>query len=122
MEGRIGEWLQRAGLGRFRPNFYGMNEPTFLNLLMQDYGKYGLSDMNDKHALFSLIKEVRAQLGLSEQTAADCAGPGRAGGFSHLELQGPGEQLHGHADLLDLDAHDGDLLEVGCIWDNLHLL
>jgi hypothetical protein len=114
-DSRIGEWLQQAGLGKYRGNFLGMSEDTFLNLLMQEYGKYGVTDPSDKHALFKLTKLVRQQLGLSGDAADGCSG-------HHQQ-----EQLHAPGDLLDLDAHDGDLLEVSsrvagplpvaCSWD-----
>lgn len=63
---------------------------------MQDFGKYGVVDQMDKHKLYRAIKQARGQ-----QEQQLCAGMGQ------YELSG-----NSGGDLLDLDAHDGDLIEV----------
>lgn len=78
-----------------------------MKLLMQDFGKYGVTDMEDKQRLFRLIKHVTAQYDGHKIAQRQ---PSRSG-LSNLELQG--QQLDGNAELLDLDAHDGDLLPQG---------
>jgi hypothetical protein len=64
---------------------------------MQDFGKYGVVDQMDKHKLYRAIKQARVQQ--EQQLSA---------GLGQYELSG-----NSGGDLLDLDAHDGDLIEVG---------
>lgn len=77
-----------------------MSEQAFLELMMQDFSKYGVVDQGDKHRLYKAIKNARQSVGIGEDSQ-DSAG------YSNFELQG-----HSGTDLLDLDAHDGDLIEV----------
>ena len=53
-------WLDDAGLGRHKEAFAGVGEAAFRALLMQDYSKYGVTSMDDKQALFRLIKRVNS--------------------------------------------------------------
>lgn len=64
---------------------------------MQDFAAYGVVDQADKHRLYRAIKSARME-NLVGSGATDGAGELGGGGAS--------------SDLLDLDAHDGDLLEV----------
>lgn len=66
-------------------------------LELQDFGKYGVVDQMDKHKLYRAIKQARVQQ--EQQLSA---------GLGQYELSG-----NSGGDLLDLDAHDGDLIEVG---------
>jgi hypothetical protein len=63
---------------------------------LQDFARYGVVDQIDKHKLYRCIKQARGQH--EAQLSA---------GLAHYELSG-----NSGADLLDLDAHDGDLIEV----------
>lgn len=81
-------------------------------MLLQDYGKYGITDMADKQRLFRLIKLV-GTLGTSAAPAAadqpDSSSAGMAlNPNSVMELNG--EMLDGNAALLNLEDHDEDLL------------
>jgi hypothetical protein len=99
---RVDSWLVTAGLSKYRAAFAGMHEQFFLELMMQDFGKYGVVDQGDKHRLYKAIKQARAVVGLSED-AQDSS----SFSYSNYDLQGGSG-----SDLLDLDAHDGDLIEV----------
>lgn len=93
-------WLEQAGLQRYASNFQGMSRDSFVNLLMQDYGKYGITDLEDKQRLFRLIKAV------SKEYDQYQTGP------THVMSSRPGPQPLDQlgAELLDLDEHDGDLI------------
>ncbi|WIA29491.1 hypothetical protein OEZ86_011992 [Tetradesmus obliquus] len=98
---RVDSWLVTAGLSKYRTAFAGMHEQFFLELMMQDFGKYGVVDQGDKHRLYKAIKQARAVVGLCED-AQDSS----SFSYSNYDLQGGSG-----SDLLDLDAHDGDLIE-----------
>eukprot|EP00803_Ostreobium_quekettii_P002186 evm.model.scf_360.1 EVM.evm.TU.scf_360.1 scf_360:11705-21458(+) len=108
-------WLEGAGLGRHVPAFEGLSEESFLGLLMQDYGKFGVTDMEDKQRLFRLIKGASGE----RRDPGAGAGPsGRGGGLAYGgQAGGAGayggmidHQPDGGSGLLDLEADDGDLL------------
>ncbi|KAF6259011.1 P-loop containing nucleoside triphosphate hydrolase protein [Scenedesmus sp. NREL 46B-D3] len=98
---RVESWLVTAGLPKYRAAFAGMHEQFFLELMMQDFGKYGVVDQGDKHRLYKAIKQARAVVGLCED-AQDSS----SFSYTNYDLQGGSG-----SDLLDLDAHDGDLIE-----------
>lgn len=96
---QIGSWLSAVGLGRYADNFRGLSEAQFLALLMSDYPSYGVTEFEDKQKLFRLLKNLH-----SEQQHKRPSAGGKAVS-PNLDLdQG----------LLDLDAHDGDLLAHAC--------
>lgn len=53
--------LSRAGLSHLIRKFDGVSYDLFRSLLIQDYEKFGISDMNDKQALFRLIQTLSSQ-------------------------------------------------------------
>lgn len=67
--------------------------------MLQDLSQY-LTDPADKNVVFALLRRLRAELAKEEEANA---GTPQMEGYSR---QAPQE------DLLDLDEHDGDLLEV----------
>eukprot|EP00882_Tetradesmus_deserticola_P015263 GHRQ01016258.1.p1 GENE.GHRQ01016258.1~~GHRQ01016258.1.p1 ORF type:complete len:127 (+),score=30.11 GHRQ01016258.1:170-550(+) len=98
---RVESWLVTAGLPKYRAAFAGMHEQLFLELMMQDFGKYGVVDQGDKHRLYKAIKQARAVVGLCEDSQDSSSFS-----YTNYDLQGGNG-----SDLLDLDAHDGDLIE-----------
>lgn len=98
------DWLAEAGLSAYASGFANFSIDDFKSLLMQDYGKYGVTDMDSKQRLFRLIKRVS-----SEDTSYPA--PKRANASPAPDAKG----LLGNAGLLDLEAHDSSLLsEVKC--------
>ncbi|KAL3160225.1 hypothetical protein ABBQ32_010980 [Trebouxia sp. C0010 RCD-2024] len=93
------DWLAEAGLSAYAPGFANFSVEDFKSLLMQDYGKYGVTDMDSKQRLFRLIKRVS-----SEDTSYPA--PKRANASPAPDAKG----LLGNAGLLDLEAHDSSLL------------
>ncbi len=97
-------WLAEAGLSAYASGFENFSVDDFKSLLMQDYGKYGVTDMDSKQRLFRLIKRVS-----SDDTAYPA--PKRTNASPAPDAKG----LLGNAGLLDLDTHDSSLLsEVKC--------
>lgn len=92
-------WLAEAGLSAYASGFENFSVDDFKSLLMQDYGKYGVTDMDSKQRLFRLIKRVS-----SEDTSYPA--PKRANASPAPDARG----LLGNAGLLDLEAHDSSLL------------
>lgn len=92
-------WLAEAGLSAYSSGFENLSVDDFKSLLMQDYGKYGVTDMDSKQRLFRLIKRVS-----SEDTSYPA--PKRANASPAPDAKG----LLGNAGLLDLEAHDSSLL------------
>ena len=92
-------WLAEAGLSAYAPGFENFSADDFKSLLMQDYGKYGVTDMDSKQRLFRLIKRVS-----SEDTSYPA--PKRANASPAPDAKG----LLGNAGLLDLETHDSSLL------------
>ncbi len=92
-------WLAEAGLSAYAPGFENFSADDFKSLLMQDYGKYGVTDMDSKQRLFRLIKRVS-----SDDTAYPA--PKRTNASPAPDAKG----LLGNAGLLDLDTHDSSLL------------
>ncbi|DBA89426.1 TPA: hypothetical protein ACH3X1_004062 [Trebouxia sp. C0004] len=92
-------WLAEAGLSAYAPGFENFSADDFKSLLMQDYGKYGVTDMDSKQRLFRLIKRVS-----SDDTAYPA--PKRSNASPAPDAKG----LLGNAGLLDLDTHDSSLL------------
>lgn len=92
-------WLAEAGLSAYASGFENFSVEDFKSLLMQDYGKYGVTDMDSKQRLFRLIKRVS-----SDDTAYPA--PKRTNASPAPDARG----LLGNAGLLDLDTHDSSLL------------
>ncbi|KAJ9508955.1 hypothetical protein QJQ45_028285 [Haematococcus lacustris] len=87
--------LSAAGLAKYANNFTQLTDQQFLSLLMSEYGSYGIVDMEDKQKLFRLLKNLNGEAKDRRQVAQAKPNAG-------LDL--------GDGGLLDLDAHDGDLL------------
>ncbi|GMH42856.1 hypothetical protein BSKO_10775 [Bryopsis sp. KO-2023] len=110
----VGYWLVCGGLESYVTNFANVEEDAFVNLRMQDYGKYGVTDMEDRQKLFRLVKRVSTDpqsIGTSlsngagaEQGSTLVRVRGNSAGHSGMS----GQQVNGG--LLDLDNDDGDLL------------
>jgi hypothetical protein len=66
----------------------------------QNLGEF-LTDPADKNVVFALLRRLRSELAQGD-------GPGP----EQQALEGRGRGVQSHEDLLDLDEHDGDLLEV----------
>lgn len=92
-------WLAEAGLSAYAPGFENFTVENFKSLLMQDYGKYGVTDMDSKQRLFRLIKRVSSD---------DSAYP--ASKRPNASPAPDAKGLLGNAGLLDLDTHDSSLL------------
>lgn len=69
--------------------------------MLQDLAQF-LTDPADKNVVFALLRRLRAEL--SSRDPEPC---GQPEGASRQQMDAS------HEDLLDLDEHDGDLLEVG---------
>ncbi|KAL6763284.1 P-loop containing nucleoside triphosphate hydrolase protein [Haematococcus lacustris] len=91
--------LSAAGLAKYANNFAQLTDQQFLSLLMSEYGSYGIVDMEDKQKLFRLLKNLNGEAKDRRQAAQAKPNAG-------LDL--------GDGGLLDLDAHDGDLLAHAC--------
>merc|ERR1711903_336009 len=61
MGAEVASWLEGAGLARYAGNFAGMDARAFRALLMQDYGRYGVTALEDKQWLFRLLKAKRSE-------------------------------------------------------------
>jgi len=61
MGAEVASWLEGAGLARYAGNFAGMDARAFRALLMQDYGRYGVTALEDKQRLFRLLKAKRSE-------------------------------------------------------------
>uniref|UniRef100_A0A1D2A7K4 Kinesin-like protein n=2 Tax=Auxenochlorella protothecoides TaxID=3075 RepID=A0A1D2A7K4_AUXPR len=85
--------LHDAGLGHLTPCFAELSYQRFKCLLIQDYEKYGVYDMQDKQALFRLIQSI----GASESATPP------------LDDRRHGAGL-GETALVDLEADDSDFL------------
>lgn len=87
----VSQWIQsaiaEAGLGRHAAALAQLSDAQFLGLLMSDYVKFGVTDLEEKQRLFRLQKALNNQ--------------GRPAAQPQLDIGG---------ELLDLDANDGDLL------------
>ncbi|GBF89094.1 kinesin-13A-like [Raphidocelis subcapitata] len=95
--------LFAAGLGRLtKQAFSSLSMEEFLGLSMRDLGHY-LSDPADKNVVFALLRRLRAEL--ASQGAAEAPGP------APVAMESRKQPLHSQEDLLDLDEHDGDLLD-----------
>ncbi|CAG9460335.1 unnamed protein product [Pedinophyceae sp. YPF-701] len=98
----VNSWLAEGGLREYADNFAGVSPDAFRRLLMQDYGKYGITTVEDKQKLFRLIKAINKEQGQGILAAA-------------LHPDGPqganGADIDGGAQLLDLDAHPNELID-----------
>lgn len=119
---KVRGWLRQAGLERYTV-LAELSEEAFRSLLMQvhllqvsvawvkhvgwsnrlcpsqDYGKHGVTDMEDKQKLFRLIKKLA-----QPDSAVDQAKP--------LHNISPVLQVNHGADLLDLNDIDENLIEI----------
>ena len=59
--GRVRQWLSRAGLGEYRENFSSASEREFAALGMVDFAQFGVVDIAHKQTLFRLIKNLNAE-------------------------------------------------------------
>mgnify|MGYP006416632455 CR=1 FL=1 len=59
--GRVRQWLSRAGLGEYRENFSSASEREFAALGMVDFAQFGVVDVAHKQTLFRLIKNLNAE-------------------------------------------------------------
>jgi hypothetical protein len=59
--GRVRQWLSRAGLGEYRENFSAASEREFAALGMVDFAQFGVVDVAHKQTLFRLIKNLNAE-------------------------------------------------------------
>ena len=59
--GRVRQWLSRAGLGEYRDAFARASEREFTELGMVDFQKFGVVNVAHKQTLFGLIKNLRAE-------------------------------------------------------------
>lgn len=91
-----------AGLDQYVQAFAGIPDERFAGLLMQDYASFGITELEDKQRLFRLLKALNADIRDR---------PVRPPGQQRAQAAAP---LAVGADLLDLDAHDGDLLAHAC--------
>ena len=66
--GRVRQWLSRAGLGEYRENFAGASEREFAALGMVDFQQFGVVDVAHKQTLFRLIKNLNAEGVVFEKT------------------------------------------------------
>eukprot|EP00798_Chlamydomonas_sp_ICE-L_P010331 gene10331-8267_t len=97
----VNNCINSAGLDKYVRAFSPISDEKFCALLMQDYGTYGVLDLEDKQKLFRLLKTLNAEL-----KDRPVRPPGQAQAPPNVRASGP--------DLLDLDAHDGDLLSHSC--------
>ena len=103
-------WLAEAGLSAYASGFENFSVDDFKSLLMQDYGKFGVTDMDSKQRLFRLIKRVS-----SDETSYPA--PKKANASPAPDVKG----LLGNAGLLDLEEHDSSLLSEVChAWLAIH--
>ena len=108
----VAGWLESADLSHHAAAFGGVSPDEFKGLLLQDYGKYGITDMADKQRLFRLIKLV-GTLGPSASLPASAQPSNTPSSMainpnSVVELDG--EMIDNNAALLNLEDHDEDLL------------
>ena len=59
--GRVRQWLSRAGLGEYRDAFARASEREFTELGMVDFHRFGVVDVAHKQTLFRLIKNLHAE-------------------------------------------------------------
>lgn len=66
----VGRWLADAGLGRFEAGFeaQGITEEKFVNLIVSDYARLGVTELNDRQTLFKLIQVVKREMDKSGYT------------------------------------------------------
>mmetsp|Transcript_4243 Transcript_4243/g.13533 ORF Transcript_4243/g.13533 Transcript_4243/m.13533 type:complete len:166 (-) Transcript_4243:1983-2480(-) len=101
-------WLAQAGLSQYAQAFSGVDERGFRALLMQDYGKFGVTKMEDKQKLFRLIKSINSDKRASKPPAVERASPAR----DAYELTPEALLAEDNTDLLDLNGMDDLLSEV----------
>uniref|UniRef100_A0A7R9YS33 Kinesin-like protein n=1 Tax=Chlamydomonas euryale TaxID=1486919 RepID=A0A7R9YS33_9CHLO len=94
LSARIVRGLQDSGLELYAPRFAALSDADFLTMLMSDYARYGVVDVEDKQRLFRLLKALNEEV--------------------RNRSRGGGGQRAVTNELLDLDAHDGDLLAHAC--------
>ena len=78
----VAGWLVEAGLGRHAEAFAGVGEAAFRALLMQDYTKYGITTVDDKQALFRLIKRVNSTVAVPDSGDLQAVRPGLTPSFA----------------------------------------
>ncbi|KAG1655340.1 hypothetical protein FOA52_008855 [Chlamydomonas sp. UWO 241] len=99
LSARIVRGLQDSGLDPYVPKFSPLADGAFLGLLMSEYARYGVVDVEDKQRLFRLLKALNEE---ARSRGSRSSGP----------LVAPAAA--DNHELLDLDAHDSDLLAHAC--------
>eukprot|EP00798_Chlamydomonas_sp_ICE-L_P025310 gene25310-10965_t len=115
--------LVSAGLERFVPHFSDLNDHQFCALCVQEYSRYGLEELGDKQKLFRLLKMLNPD---QKPKVACIRDPPRKkmgvrAGVELLDLEChdgdllefPKQDQSG-VELVDLDCHDGDSLQYAC--------
>jgi phenylalanyl-tRNA synthetase alpha subunit len=61
---RLFDWLNAANLSKYYPTFVqnGVNEGNFLQLTLQDYNKFNITQFNERKSLFQLIQTLKDNL------------------------------------------------------------
>ena len=82
--GRVRQWLSRAGLGEYRDAFARTAEREFTALGMVDFQNFGVVDVAHKQTLFRLIKNLQnAESDLQNAESDDAELPSRV---KHMAL------------------------------------
>ena len=136
--------LVEAGLEHLKEGFHGVTLERFRTLMIQDYEKYGVNEVEDKQALFKVLKDLDTHLSFlhldhveehvahESSTASRTSKPHNSGveDKNHgLELPASASEL-GETELVDLSVDPSFLLEddagmndivneVGCLMEDL---
>jgi kinesin family protein 2/24 len=135
--------LVEAGLEHLKEGFHGVTLETFRTLMIQDYEKYGVNEVEDKQALFKVLKDLDTYLSLHVDHIEECVehesriAPRTSKSnpdpmedrYNGLELPVSANEL-GETELVDLSVDPAFLLEddtgmndivneVGCLMQDL---
>ncbi|KAH0572706.1 Kinesin-like protein [Spironucleus salmonicida] len=58
---QIATWLSSVELDQYIPNFSNLTPQSFISITIQDYGSYGIVNLQDKQKLFRLITQLKSQ-------------------------------------------------------------
>ena len=64
-QGVVESIMKEAGLSHLSDGFAGMSVDKFRDLMIQEYESFGVFDVEDKQALFKVVKDVDRYVGLS---------------------------------------------------------
>ena len=135
--------LVEAGLEHLKEGFHGVTLERFRTLMIQDYEKYGVNEVEDKQALFKVLKDLDTYLSLlvdhieeyaehespsAPRTLKSNPNP-MEDRYNGLELPVSANEL-GETELVDLSVDPAFLLEddtgvndivneVGCLMQDL---